>query len=194
MKETHPLAPFAPPDSKVLILGSFPPPRHRWAMDFYYPNLNNDFWRILGLVFFDDKDYFIDHKAFKEKTIKGFLTKKGIAIYDTAKVIIREQHNASDKFLTIVEKSDIANLLNALPHCQHIITTGEKATKILLSEFTTDTTLPKIGQSANLAINNKTITLHRLPSSSRAYPLALAKKAEYYKAVFNDIFYSRNQT
>lgn len=76
MKETHPLAPFAPPDSKVLILGSFPPPRHRWAMDFYYPNLNNDFWRILGLVFFDDKDCFIENKAFKEKTIKDFLTKK----------------------------------------------------------------------------------------------------------------------
>lgn len=186
MQETHPLPPFALHTAKVLMLGSFPPPKHRWAMDFYYPNLNNDMWRILGLVFFEDKDYFIENKTFKEKAIKDFLTVQGIAIYDTAKVIIREQNNASDKFLTIVEKSDIAGLLNTLPYCQHIISTGEKATELLLEEY--HLTTPKVGQSVELLINNKTLTLHRLPSSSRAYPLALDKKADYYKSVFDKIF------
>lgn len=50
--ETHPLPPFTPSNARVLILGSFPPPKARWKMDFYYPNFNNDFWRIMGLVFF----------------------------------------------------------------------------------------------------------------------------------------------
>ena len=47
----HPLPPFTPPNACVMMLGSFPPPPERWAMPFYYPNYNNDMWRILGLVF-----------------------------------------------------------------------------------------------------------------------------------------------
>ena len=50
--EKHPLEPFLPPKAKLLMLGSFPPQRKRWSMDFYYPNLNNDMWRIVGLLFF----------------------------------------------------------------------------------------------------------------------------------------------
>lgn len=142
-------------------------------------------WRILGMVFFDDKEYFIDNKNFKEGLLKEFLTKQGIAIYDTAKVVIRTQNNASDKFLTIIEKSDIAGLLNTLPCCQHIITTGKKATEILLEDF--DTITPNVGQSVDIMMSGKTITLHRLPSSSRAYPLSLDKKAAIYQAIFKGI-------
>ena len=36
--EYHPLRPFLPERAKVLFLGSFPPQRKRWCMDFYYPN------------------------------------------------------------------------------------------------------------------------------------------------------------
>mgnify|MGYP001188992102 CR=1 FL=1 len=50
--ETHPFAPFLPEKAKILILGSFPPKKERWSMDFFYPNFNNDMWRIFGLVFF----------------------------------------------------------------------------------------------------------------------------------------------
>ncbi|MBE9578124.1 uracil-DNA glycosylase family protein [Moraxella sp. K1664] len=185
MQESHPLAPFTPPHAKVLMLGSFPPPPIRWAMNFYYPNLNNDMWRIMGLVFFDDKEYFIDGKKFKEALLKDFLTQKGIAIYDTAKTVIRENNNASDKFLTIIQKSDIKGLLATLPDCNHIITTGEKASEILLSNF--DIKIPKVGQSVELTFDNKIVTLHRLPSSSRAYPLVLDKKAQFYRAVFEKL-------
>lgn len=189
--ECHPLAPFVMPHAKVLMLGSFPPPRHRWAMEFYYPNLNNDFWRIMGLVFYQDKTHFIE-QGFKLPVIQEFLYTQGIGIYDVAKAVIRTQNNASDKFLTIVEPSDIKGLLADLPHCRHLITTGEKATHVLMSQFTPTTptpkSLPKMGQSASLFINDTPITLHRLPSSSKAYPLALDKKVTYYKAVFESIF------
>lgn len=39
--EKHPWKPFAPANAKILFLGSFPPPRTRWSMDFYYPNITN---------------------------------------------------------------------------------------------------------------------------------------------------------
>ena len=40
------------------MLGSFPPPKERWCMDFFYPNPQNDMWRIMGQIFFGDKTHF----------------------------------------------------------------------------------------------------------------------------------------
>ena len=56
--ERHPFEPFLPAGARMLFLGSFPPQPHRWSMPFYYPNWNNDFWRILGIIHFCDKDHF----------------------------------------------------------------------------------------------------------------------------------------
>ena len=56
--ERHPLQPFLPPNAQLLMLGSFPPPKERWCMDFFYPNPQNDMWRIMGQIFFGDKTYF----------------------------------------------------------------------------------------------------------------------------------------
>ena len=39
--EKHPLEPFLPENAKILMLGSFPPKRERWSMDFFYPNWIN---------------------------------------------------------------------------------------------------------------------------------------------------------
>lgn len=188
--ETHPLAPFLPHNARFLLLGSFPPPKQRWKMDFYYPNYNNDMWRIMGVIFYGDKDYFIDiqHKNFKQHEIEQFLQQQGIAISDTVYQAIRLKDNASDKFLQVVQEQDIAQLLAQIPHCQHILTTGEKATETLLTHYALSkknvgVQLPKIGQSVDLLIDNRTIKLHRLPSSSRAYPLALEQKASYYQVV-----------
>lgn len=53
--ELHPWAPFIDKNTEILIMGTFPPPRARWSMDFYYPNRSNDFWRIMGLIFLGDQ-------------------------------------------------------------------------------------------------------------------------------------------
>ena len=187
--ETHPLPPFAPPNAKLLMLGSFPPPRARWKMDFYYPNFQNDMWRIFGLVFFADKDYFVEAggKAFKEGLIRDFLTQKGIAISDTAHKVVRLQGNASDKFLQVVEPVDLAVLLAGMPHCHVIMTTGELATDTLLSLMPPATAKPVIGGFSEAVFAGRVLRLYRLPSSSRAYPLALANKAAAYARFFSDI-------
>ncbi|MFB2539246.1 MULTISPECIES: uracil-DNA glycosylase family protein [unclassified Acinetobacter] len=189
--ETHPLPPFLPQNAKVLFLGSFPPPKTRWKMDFYYPNYNNDMWRIIGLIFFADKDYFIDiaNKTYKQILIEDFLHQQGIAISDTAYQVIRLKDNASDQFLQVVQDMDIAALLAQMPNCHAVISTGEKATATLLQRYgESDAIMPKIGQSVVLDIAGRTVQLYRLPSSSRAYPLALEKKAEYYQMDLQQIF------
>ena len=60
--ELHPLGFFLPENTRLLMLGSFPPPKARWSMDFYYPNIQNDMWRILGLIFYGNKDAFLRDK------------------------------------------------------------------------------------------------------------------------------------
>ena len=191
--ETHPLEPFLPSNAKLLMLGSFPPPKTRWKMDFYYPNFQNDMWRIVGEVFFQDKDYFIDleNKAFKEQLLKDFLNEKGIAIFDTAYQVIRQKNNASDKFLQIVQPTDLAKLLQKIPQCSNLLTTGEKATATLLTQFSAQTQAPKIAQMSVGEINVgnviRKMTLYRLPSTSRAYPLPITQKIEYYRQFFQQI-------
>ncbi|PIT50998.1 uracil-DNA glycosylase family protein [Snodgrassella alvi] len=188
MVETHPLAPFLPANARLLMLGSFPPPAARWKMHFYYPNLQNDMWRIFGLVFFQDKHYFFtdNNKAFNESLIRAFLSERGIAINDTAYQIRRLQNNAADKFLEVITPVDLPALLAQIPDCQHIMTTGDKATSTLLKLLPTDTVAPTIGHPSNTTLNGRHLTLSRLPSSSRAYPLALAQKA----AIYRDYFYN----
>lgn len=187
--ETHPLVPFLPSKAKLLMLGSFPPPQSRWKMDFYYPNYQNDMWRIFGLIFFKDKDYFLDlpNKNFKEQLIRDFLTQIGVGIFDTAYQVKRLQGNASDKFLEIVTPTDLSKLLEQIPLCHTIMTTGDKATDTLMQHFPEQVTKPMIGQSVQVNYMDRELSLYRLPSSSRAYPLALEKKADAYRQFFTEI-------
>ncbi|EZQ06622.1 uracil-DNA glycosylase family protein [Acinetobacter sp. Ver3] len=188
--ETHPLEPFVPQQAKLLMLGSFPPPKARWKMDFYYPNFQNDMWKIYGLIFFQDSHYFLDreNKQFKEQMLKDFLNELGIAIFDTAYQIRRLKDNASDQFLEIVTPTDMFLLLKKIPYCRDIMTTGDKATETLLKSMNASVhTKVKMGTVVDLQFDNKDIRIHRMPSSSRAYPLALEKKAEYYRELFQSI-------
>ena len=156
-------------------------------MDFYYPNQNNDMWRIFGVLFFNDKDYFLDktRKAFVRERIIDFLNEKGIALFDTASSIRRLQDNASDKFLEVVEATDVATLLRQLPECKAIVTTGQKATDTLRQQF--DVEEPKVGDYAEFVFEGRAMRLYRMPSSSRAYPLALDKKAAAYRIMYQDL-------
>ena len=187
--EWHPLKPFLPENAKVIFLGSFPPPRKRWSMDFFYPNWINDHWRIEGEVFFGDKNRFVDNeqKTFRIEDIVSFLRDKGIALFDTATAVRRLQGNASDKFLEIVVPTDVDSLLKSIPHCRAIVTTGEKATSVLCETYGI-AEIPRVGGFVRVPerfnADGQQLILYRLPSSSRAYPLAFDKKVEAYRQMF----------
>lgn len=187
MIEEHPLEPFLPSNATLLMLGSFPPQKKRWSMDFFYPNLQNDMWRIFGLIFFGDKEHFLlpHKKAFNKDYLIEFLNEKGIALYDTATTVHRLQDNASDKFLKVIEATDISLLLKQLPNCKAIVTTGQKATDILCEQLMTKE--PTVGKKQAFLINDRQMYLYRMPSSSRAYPLSIEKKAEVYRLMLNEL-------
>ena len=106
-------------------------------MPFYYPNWINDFWRIMGLIHFGDKDHFTipGEKRFNEADIRAFCTEHGLAFYDTATEVRRLKDNASDAFLEVVTPTDIPALLKRIPHCRTLVTTGQKATEVVAEAF-----------------------------------------------------------
>lgn len=181
--ESHPFKPFLPKGAKLLMLGTFPPAEKRWSMKFYYPNFINDMWRIFGIIFFNDKDHFVDVKAktFRLDLLVPFLEEKGIALFDTATKIHRTTGTASDKDLEVVEETDLHVMLRELPECRAVVTAGQLATDIACRQFGIDG--PKVGEFTEFAFDGRTIRLYRMPSSSRAYPMKTERKAEYYKKV-----------
>ncbi|MCL2561673.1 MAG: uracil-DNA glycosylase family protein [Rikenellaceae bacterium] len=180
--ESHPFEPFTPPDARLLMLGTAPPPRARWSMEFYYPNLQNDMWRIFGLAFFGQRDYFLEAGRFSPERIAAFLEERGIALSDTGRRFVRHKGNASDKFLEIVEPVDLRALLARMPSCCVLATTGELAAETIAK--ITDSTAPRTCEFADFSFAGRELRHYRMPSSSRAYPRPLADKAADYAAMF----------
>lgn len=197
--ERHPLQPFLPDGAGTLVLGSFPPPRARWSMDFFYPNFTNDFWRIMGLIHYGDPGRFVDAAArrFRQGDIEAFCTARGLALYDTATVVCRLRGNASDDHLHILEPTDVRALLDRLPRCRQVATTGGKASQQLMATLGL-ARVPAVGQALDLclrgdgtageaagdAAGGRPLRWWRMPSTSRAYPLSLERKAEAYRRLF----------
>lgn len=187
--ETHPFEPFLPRDAKLLMLGTFPPAPRRWSMSWYYPNFINDMWRIFGYLFFADRLHFVDeaHKTFRLDDLKAFLARKGVALSDTALRIRRTKGTASDKDLEIVEPADLDAMLRALPGCRAVLTAGQLATRVFTEHFAIDVKHLAMGGFAEFGFEGRRLRLYRMPSSSRAYPMALERKAAYYQKMFNEI-------
>ena len=155
-------------------------------------------------------------KRFKIDEIVAFCEEKGLAFFDTSTAIRRLQDNASDKFLEVVEPTDIHALIAQLPHLRAIVTTGEKATDTIcrtmgvievpkVNTYVEITNTDGTDETDNLVNTNLTkvqldgpkgkvnptngggLLLYRLPSSSRAYPLSFDKKVEAYRKMFTTI-------
>ena len=183
--EVHPLRPFVPDNARVLLLGSFPPPHARWSMEFFYPNFQNDMWRIMGLLFYGDKEYFVvsGQKRFDYDRVVDFCRREGVALYDAAYMVKRLRGNASDNFLKIIEPTDIQSLLSSMPSCSAVVSTGGKSAEQIASIL--DVPVPAVGGSVQFTLRplQRTVTFHRMPSSSRAYPMSLDRKAAAYSSV-----------
>lgn len=154
-------------------------------MEFYYPNRTNDFWRIIGLLIYGDKDHLYDTstRTFRLPLIRETLDRCGIALHDTGREVRRLKDNASDKYLEIVTPVPLFQLLGEIPSCHTIATTGEKAAGVIAD--LTSTPPPAMGKSVHDNVNS--LDIWRMPSTSRAYPLPLEQKAAYYATLFKSV-------
>ena len=88
-------------------------------------------------------------------------------------------------FVRFFDRGDISELLSHIPQCKAIVTTGQKATDTLCQLFST--TAPSIGSGCPVCLNGRNLTFFRMPSSSRAYPLSLERKAAFYKGMLETV-------
>ena len=175
-----------------MMMGSFPPAPEKRCMDFHYPNYQNDMWRIYGLAFFGDVAHFqvAGKKRFDAVRIRAFLMERGIALCPAVRRARREQGNASDAFLTVIEPVNLAAVLPQVPHCRTLFATGGKAAEVLLGLLAAQSPqapapqLPKPGHSIPYGYAGRSLQLYRLPSTSRAYPMPLLQKAQIWRAFF----------
>lgn len=158
-------------------------------MEWYYPNFTNDMWRIMGLIFFGDKLHFVDEerKTYRLEELKAFLKEKGIAIFDTCLRIRRTKGTASDKDLEVVERADLDGMLRALPECRAVLAAGQLATNIFTEHYAIDVKGMKMGEWRPFTFEGRELRLYREPSSSRAFPMRLEQKAEYYRKMMEEI-------
>lgn len=185
--EQHPFDPILPEQATVVMVGTFPPTSEKRCMEFHYPNFQNDMWRIMGNIFYDDPNYFRvgEEKRFDPIRIEAFLREKGIALCSSAKTAIRLKGNASDKDLKIVDPIDMDELLLKLPKLKWLFTTGGLATDTLLDLLPEKHKAPKTNEWVAYPYSaTRELYLYRLPSTSRAYPLSLANKTEAYRQFF----------
>lgn len=182
--EYHPWDPYVPEDAHFMFLGTFPPKPERWSMPFFYPNKINDFWRVMGLIFINDRDALWDKETsrFDLSAIKSLLDRERIALWDTAMAVRRLHDNASDKYLEIVEPINLALLLDKYPTITSVIATGEKAAGVIAAQAGVG--IPVICEPVDCRVGEHEIRFWRMPSTSRAYPLSLDKKANAYRQVF----------
>lgn len=116
--------PFFDGDSRLLILGSFPSVRSR-AVNFYYGNPRNDFWRILSSYFGRPVPSDTDKK-------KEFLTDCKIALWDIVAACRIE--GSADSAITDYEIADLGRVLDNCP-IERIVLNGGTAYRIFLERY-----------------------------------------------------------
>lgn len=121
-EEIHPWNRYVPAGAKNIIIGTFPPVLRNWSYDFFYPNKNNYFWRILSRIAGKPLQYFSGEEAVEER--KNILNQLGTGVSDMGRIIRRTDGKSSDENLEIVEYMDIFKILAENPALRKIIFTS----------------------------------------------------------------------
>lgn len=117
----HPFKWYIPGNAETLIIGTFPPVEARWSYEFFYPNINNLFWKILARI--------AGHELSKEsknliQDRKDILHTLKVGVTDMGGSIIRLNQDSKDESLQIVEYMNIIELINTHESIKKIILTS----------------------------------------------------------------------
>ncbi len=124
---SHPFEPIIFENSEILILGSFPSIKS-FKNEFYYGHPQNQFWKILGIIFNKTPPKSIEEKI-------AFLKKHKIALWDAICECKRENGNSRDDNLKNIKPCPIDKLLKIYPNIKQIAVTSRLAQKIIKKHF-----------------------------------------------------------
>ena len=115
----HPIPAFFRPDSRVLILGSFPSVKSRES-GFFYGHPQNRFWKVMAQLLEDAVPGTVEEKA-------AFLERHRIAAWDSIHAC--DIVGSSDASIRNVEPNDLTEILRNT-EIRHIYTNGKKSHEI----------------------------------------------------------------
>ena len=105
MRLEHPFGPVFGPESRVLILGSFPSVKSR-EQQFYYGHPQNRFWKVAAAVFGQEVPRTVPEK-------RALILENGLALWDA--VASCEITGSSDASIRNVRPNDVRKLLEQCP-------------------------------------------------------------------------------
>lgn len=120
--EAHPNWFYDVPNMKVLIIGSFPPYKDKRNYDFYYPNKQNRFWKILAKIAGKNLEFFSGVEAVKER--QKIMETLEIGVEDMAKKIRRKNKSSLDRDIVIEEFYDIFKIIKDHPKLETLVIAG----------------------------------------------------------------------
>ncbi len=130
-------------------------------------------WRIYGLLFFGDKDYFLEEgrKAFSRDRLVAFLQEDGRGpVRHGRRRLSVTRGMRPIKFLEVVTPVDLDAILERIPGCRAIVTTGQKATDTLLEIVGAES--PRVGGFCDFMYKGRALRLYRMPSVFPGLPEA----------------------
>lgn len=117
---SHGFGPFYTPESRILILGSFPSVKSR-EQSFFYGHPRNRFWPVLAAICREDAPQTLDEK-------KDFLCRNNIALYDVIESC--SIVGSSDSSIRDVVPADLRPILEGSRVGTRIFTNGGKASAL----------------------------------------------------------------
>ena len=128
----HPFGPLFGPDSRVLILGSFPSVKSR-EQNFFYGHPQNRFWKVVAALFGQEPPQTIPEK-------KELILSHGLALWDSiASCVIT---GSSDSSIREVRPNDLRIILDSAP-IERIYCNGRKSHEMYEKYI-----LPSLGREA----------------------------------------------
>jgi G:T/U-mismatch repair DNA glycosylase len=132
-EEKHPWNWYLPFGAKTIIIGTFPPTVRNWSYDFFYPNKNNYFWKIMAEIAGRKLCYVSGNEAVIER--KEILNQLQTGLSDMGKIIRRTKNSSLDENLEVVEYMDIFQLLDENPFVNKIIFTSSSGKSSAIKWF-----------------------------------------------------------
>jgi len=117
----HPFKWYIPQNAETLIIGTFPPVEQRWSYKFFYPNINNLFWKILAKISGQELSPTSKNMIEDRKEILHTLK---VGVTDMGGSIIRLKQDSKDESLQIVEYMDIIEIIKKHKSIRKIILTS----------------------------------------------------------------------
>jgi len=132
-EETHPWNWYIPDGAETVIIGTFPPTRRNWSFDFFYPNKNNYFWKLIARIAACPLRCSSGEEAVAER--KKLLNQLKLGVSDMGQIIRRKNDSSLDQNLGIIAFMDIFKLLQDNPSIRKLIFTSSSGKSSAIGWF-----------------------------------------------------------